>query len=147
MQSLDLTQRPPRSPRVRLGGFALLPRCLDKGRAQLQSKNGEYHFNCPLDQRFINFVRVSADALKEQLSQGKGDEEILKWIEANAKHKPTAWEIEAWSTYQENKGAGDVEFREFMQDMHSKIAPHRKDIETLFDLLDLDDYVSFGGNP
>lgn len=147
MPSLDLTQRPPRSPRVRLGGFALLPRCLDKGRAQLQGKNGEYHFNCPLDQRFINFVRVSADALKEQLAQGKGDGEILEWIEANAKHKPTAWEIEAWSTYQENKGAGDVEFREFMQGMHSEIAPLRKDIETLFELLDLDDYVSFGGKP
>ncbi len=29
----DLTQRPPRSPRVRLGGLVLLPRMLDKGRA------------------------------------------------------------------------------------------------------------------
>ena len=29
----DLTQRPPRSPRVRLGGFVILPRMLDKGRA------------------------------------------------------------------------------------------------------------------
>jgi hypothetical protein len=29
----DLTKRPPRSPRVRLGGLALLPRMLDKGRA------------------------------------------------------------------------------------------------------------------
>ena len=30
----DLTQRPPRSPRVRLGGYAILPRLLDKGRAR-----------------------------------------------------------------------------------------------------------------
>ena len=29
----DLTQHPPRSPRVRLGGFAHLPRLLDKARA------------------------------------------------------------------------------------------------------------------
>ena len=29
----DLTQFPPRSPRVRLGGYAILPRMLDKGRA------------------------------------------------------------------------------------------------------------------
>jgi hypothetical protein len=28
---IDLTQRPPRSMRVRLGGFVLLPRILDKG--------------------------------------------------------------------------------------------------------------------
>ena len=33
--ALDLTQRPPRSPRVRLGGYAILARCLDKGRATL----------------------------------------------------------------------------------------------------------------
>jgi Domain of unknown function (DUF5069) len=29
--ALDLTKRPPRSPRLRLGGYALLPRMLDKG--------------------------------------------------------------------------------------------------------------------
>ena len=29
----DLTQHPPRSPRVRLGGFVHLPRLLDKARA------------------------------------------------------------------------------------------------------------------
>ena len=34
----DLTQRPPRSMRARLGGFVLLPRILDKGRAKLAGK-------------------------------------------------------------------------------------------------------------
>lgn len=38
----DLTQRPPRSPRVRLGGYAMLPRLLDKARASLTGKTGEY---------------------------------------------------------------------------------------------------------
>ena len=37
----DLTQRPPRSTRCRLGGYALLPRMLDKGRATIAGKNGE----------------------------------------------------------------------------------------------------------
>ena len=31
----DLTKFPPRSPRVRLGGYVTLPRMLDKGRATL----------------------------------------------------------------------------------------------------------------
>jgi hypothetical protein len=35
---IDLTQRPPRSMRQRLGGFVLLPRILDKGRAKLAKK-------------------------------------------------------------------------------------------------------------
>jgi hypothetical protein len=34
---------------------------------------------------------------------------------------------------------------EFFHQLHSKAAPKRADIATWFDLLDLDDYVSFGG--
>jgi hypothetical protein len=40
----DLTQRPPRSFHVRLGGLVILPRMLDKGRATLTKKNGEYNY-------------------------------------------------------------------------------------------------------
>jgi Domain of unknown function (DUF5069) len=36
----NLTQRPPRSPRVRLGGYVILPRILDKGRATLAGNAG-----------------------------------------------------------------------------------------------------------
>ncbi len=38
IRGMDLTQRPPRSPRVRLGGFVILPRMLDKGRPLLMGK-------------------------------------------------------------------------------------------------------------
>ena len=38
----DLTQHPPRSVRVRLGGFAHLPRLLDKARAFAAGKQGSY---------------------------------------------------------------------------------------------------------
>ena len=37
----DLTKQPPRSPRVRLGGYVILPRILDKGRALLAGTQGE----------------------------------------------------------------------------------------------------------
>ncbi|MDB6038094.1 MAG: hypothetical protein JWM99_1935, partial [Verrucomicrobiales bacterium] len=61
----DLTQRPPRSPRTRLGGYALLPRMLDKGRATLVNKNGEFHFDCPLDQHILSFLGIDSKALLE----------------------------------------------------------------------------------
>jgi len=54
----DLTKFPPRSPRVRLGGYVILPRMLDKGRATLAGKHGEYHYACPLDQAFLDFVGI-----------------------------------------------------------------------------------------
>src|SRR5437867_1012462 len=97
----DLTQRPPRSPRVRLGGYAILPRMLDKGRATIAGKEGEYDYACPLDQRFLEFVGINADALKKELAAGKGDWEILEWVEKNAKHKRTEPEIAAWSEFAE----------------------------------------------
>lgn len=100
----DLTKRPPRSGRCRLGGYGILPRMLDKGRAVIAGTNGEYHFNCPLDQHILNFLGLDADALREQLATGKGDGEILEWINANAKHKRSAWEIEQWSDYMQRRG-------------------------------------------
>ena len=56
LRAPDLTQRPPRSPRSRLGSYSLLPRMIDKGRATLAGTNGEYHFDCPLDKRILSFV-------------------------------------------------------------------------------------------
>ena len=141
----DLTKHPPRSPRVRLGGYVILSRCLDKGRATVAGKNGEYHFACPLDQHFLQFAGVDPEALKQQLAAGKGDGEILDWIRENGRNKRTDSEIMAWSIYQEQRPPTDPDSREFVQGVHKKIAPKREDIATWFDFLDLDDYASFGG--
>ena len=141
----DLTQRPPRSPRARLGGYALLPRMLDKGRATIAGKAGEYHYACPLDQRILAFLGIDSDALLEQLAKGLGDGEILAWIKANQKNHHTEAGISAWSVLQGERAPSDVESREFFNGIHKEIAPHREDIATWADLLDLEDYVSFGG--
>ena len=143
----DLTQRPPRSPRVRLGGYAILPRMLDKGRATIAGKHGEYHYDCPTDQRFLGFVGIDAKALKKQLAAGKGDGEILEWIQKNARIKRTDSEIAAWSAHCEQRAPSDTESREWFHGEHAKLAPKREDIATWFDLLDLDDHVTFGGKP
>ncbi len=141
----DLTQRPPRSARVRLGGYVILPRMLDKGRATLKGKNGEFHYNCPLDQHFLEFVGTDAEKLKEQLAAGKGDWEMLQWINDNAKFKRTCPEILAWSSYHEQRVPTDVETRNFFNELHKSTASHREDVSNWFDLLDLDDFVSYGG--
>src|SRR5581483_669085 len=85
----DLTKRPPRSPRVKLGGYVILPRLLDKCRATIAGKPGEYHYACPVDQRFLGFVGIDPEALKNEVATGKGDGDILEWINANAKHPRT----------------------------------------------------------
>ncbi len=143
----DLTKRPPRSPRVRLGGYAILPRMLDKGRATVAGRNGEFHYNCPLDQHFVNFAGINPDAMKEQLAAGKSDAEILAWVQATSTAKPSAVQIAAWSAFQDQRGATDLESRQSFNDYHAKLAPHREDVATWFDVLDIDDFVTFGGKP
>jgi hypothetical protein len=71
--------------RGRLGGFAILARMLDKGRATLVKKNGEYNYNSPTDQYLIRFLEFDPETLLQQLAAGKGDGEILQWVSANAK--------------------------------------------------------------
>ncbi len=145
LQAIDLTQRPPRSPRVRLGGYAILPRLLDKGRAVLAGKQGEYKFACPLDMQFLDFVGVDPKALKKELAKGKSDGDILAWINAHAKHARTEPEIVAWSLWQDQRAPATPEMRGFFNECHQKLAPERTDIVNWFDLLDVDDYVSYGG--
>jgi Domain of unknown function (DUF5069) len=139
----DLTKFPPRSPRVRLGGYVILSRLLDKGRATIAGKNGEYHYACPLDQGFLEFVGIDPEPLKQQLN--KSDTEVLEWINQNAKYKRTMPEILAWSAWQEQAAPDNPESREHFNDIQKAAAPKRDDIATWFDVLDVDDYVSFGG--
>lgn len=142
----DLTKRPPRSARARLGGYVLLPRMLDKGRADIAGKIGEYKYACPLDQRFIDFVGIDPAALREQLAAGKGDGEILNWINETAEHKRTPWEIEQWSEHTQRRGPdSDAETLRDFAEMVGALSKTREDIKTWADLLDLDDFVTFGG--
>ncbi|EEF59688.1 DUF5069 domain-containing protein [Pedosphaera parvula] len=142
----DLTQRPPRSMRVRLGGYAILPRMLDKCRATIVGKNGEFHYNCPLDQHVINFLGFDPEALKTEVAKGLGDGEILEWLQANSKHKRAPWEINQWSDYHDRRGPdSDAETLGYFAEAVAKFTKTREDIRTWPDLLDLDDYVTFGG--
>jgi len=145
--SPDLTQCPPRSPRVRLGGYVLLPRILDKGRAALAAKLGEYHYaGKGMDRHFFNFVGLDHEALQAELAKGGGDESLLAWISTHAATPRQPWEIAAWSSYHESRTPdSDAETFSYFTGEAAKLSITREDIRTWFDLLDLDDYCSFGG--
>lgn len=142
----DLRLRPPRSPRVRLGGYVILPRMLDKGRATIAGQNGEYQYACPIDEHFLSYTGIDPDQLKEELVAGKGDAKILEWIQANARHNHPPWEIAQWSSYFEARAPSDCETREYFNELHKKASVLREDVVTWFELLDLDDHVTFGGS-
>ena len=142
----DLTQRPPRSFHVRLGGLVILPRMLDKGRATLARMNGEYKYNSGTDQHLVRFLGFDPKALLKELAKGKGDGEILEWVRSHSKIPRAPWEIEAWCAYMQRRGPdSDAETLELFAEYVGKFSKTREDIRTWADLLDLDDFVSFGG--
>lgn len=141
----NLSEHPPRSPRVRLGGFVHLPRMLDKARAQAAGTLGDYMYPCPLDQRTLAYMGIRAEDFQAAVETGKNDTEMLAWIMENLSPARLPHEIKAWSAWMEQVAPGDAERHAKFADAIRELAPDRADIVTTFDRLELDDYVSFGG--
>ena len=141
----DLTQHPPRSPRVRLGGYAMLPRMLDKARATLNGKQGDYKYGNPMDQHFFRFTGIEQQALLDRVQKGGTDWDILRWVEEESEARRLPHEIRSWSTYLESMPLGDAEDIEWFAEQVSRLNPSRTDLHTIVDYLDADDFVSFGG--
>jgi hypothetical protein len=92
----DLSRDFPRSPREMLVGYVIAGRTLDKCRATIVGTNGEYHFDCPLDNFFFSFAEISGNEFKDFVASGATDDEVAKWIEQKAKPRPRI-EIIKWN--------------------------------------------------
>ena len=68
----------PRSPRQTLAGYVLAARAVDKCRAVLAGWEGEYHSNCPLDQRWLKFAEIDYDEFRSFVAAGATDDEIVE---------------------------------------------------------------------
>ena len=75
----------------------LAARAVDKCRAVLLGWQGEYHSNCPLDQRFFSFTGVNHEAMLAEIKSGKTDVQILEWVNTTAKR--ATHEVIAWSAW------------------------------------------------
>ena len=141
--SPDLTQHPPRSVRVRIGGFAHLGRLLDKARAFTAGKHASYHYNCPLDRQFFSFTGIDHERMLAEIKTGKSDTDMLAWVRENTTRLP--YEIYAWSNWMDQYGPAGAGGHEWIAETIKANAGDRDDIRSFADLLDLDDYVSYGG--
>jgi hypothetical protein len=138
----DLTKEPPRSPRERLGGYVILGRTLDKGRALLAGNIGEYHFDCPLDNMLFGFKGVTGDEVKKLLEAGATDDDVLAWLETHGTPKSRE-EISEWASSGEGaRPYDDPERKEWFAGECAKLGldPART---TLFDWLEADDRASY----
>ena len=134
----DLSHQPPRSPAERLGGYAILARCLDKGRAELAGCSGDYHFGCPLDQMLCDFKGVSAGEIKTLLQNRATDTEVVKWLNAHGITR-TPEEVATWSAAMDDiRPVEDPERREWFTGECRRL-DLEPDSTTLFAYLDEDD--------
>jgi len=94
--ALDLTKQAPRPPQEKIKGIVQLGRAVDKCRATLIGKNGEYHYDCPVDKMLFAFNGTNGDQLKAAVAKGLTDEEIADWF-IKAGTPKTAAEIKKFS--------------------------------------------------
>jgi hypothetical protein len=134
----DLTKEAPRSPRIRVGGYAILGRTIDKCRALVAGNIGEYHFNCPLDNMLFGFKGVKGEDFKAQIEQGAGDQEMIDWLNQRGEKK-TAAEIRRWAEEVESSSLyNHPEKREFFSEQVKKLGL-QPEKTTTFDWLEVDD--------
>jgi len=139
----DLTKEPPRSPRVRIGGYAILGRTLDKCRALIAGNIGEYHFDCPLDNMPFGFKGVKGDDFKAEVEKGAGDAEMAKWLDMHGEKK-TPDEVKRWSDETEKTSPyNDPDRRDWFVEQVTPLGldPAKT---TLFEWLEADDKASYG---
>jgi hypothetical protein len=140
--SKNLTKESPRSPRNRLGDYALMARMIDKGRADLAGNVGEYHYACPLDQMLFEFKGVKADEVKKLLGSGATDDQVVTWFSINGAPK-TSEEIQTWSAGIEGYRPYDnPEKKDWFAGECAKLGL-KPENSTLVDYLETDDSASF----
>jgi hypothetical protein len=137
----DLTKEAPRSPRLRVSGYAILGRTIDKCRALVAGNIGEYHFDCPLDRHLFEFKGVSGEDFRAQIEQGASDEEIVQWLNQSGDEK-TAAQIRRWSEKMEASSLyDDLEKRDFFVEAARKLGLEPENTTT-FEWLEIDDRFS-----
>lgn len=136
----DLSKDAPRSARETLGGYVIAARTLDKCRAVLAGTQGEYHFDCPLDNFFLGFAEIKGDDFKAFVATGATDKEVAEWIKEKAKPRERA-EIVQWNNDLRYKRISELpsELQVFMEDYIPENLPQHRPVYHLFDVYDLEE--------
>jgi hypothetical protein len=125
-----------------MGGYPILLRTIDKGRAALSGTLGQYEYNCGLDQMLFGFKGLDHEEVKKFLATGASDDEVVDWVNSHGTPK-TSTEIEEFSKSVEKFRPYDYpDLRELFKKMYSSLGLDPK-TSTVADYLDTDDRVSF----
>lgn len=137
----------PRSPYDRVGGLVYLPRLLDKIRLRLRGElPPDYHANLGrgFDLRFCEFLEVAYENLVARVEAGDDDAQVLAWCGLNGR-RPTDAQIHMWNEFLRKCGWNDDYTPRLRSRLEGLGMSDRGDVQTMFDLLEVDEGRPPGG--
>lgn len=134
---MDLTPDYPRSPRETLDGMMLLPRAIDKARAQLEDKLGDYvYYGCNLNAQLVKALGVTEDQFLNAVRAARDDEGVVSWIRDDV--APSPERIEEMNAHLLEPPNSKAE-QENLEDTVDEIDPGNERVKTWIDLIDLEE--------
>lgn len=135
---MDLTKTVPRSPKDKLLGLVSLKRAIDKAKAHNAGRLGEYHYDCPHDRPLFKFLGTNGDEFARKVRELDSDRAIADWVQNSFLGGKTPADIERFNA-ERMHWHPEPGHREYFDALRDKVAPGRDDLETWFDLLDLEE--------
>jgi hypothetical protein len=134
---MDLTREYPRGPREQLGGLMLLPRAIDKARAQLEGTLGQYkYYGCRFNRKLFNTLGVTDDEFLDAVRRSPDDESVVEWITEYVRPERDKIEkMHQWVLHNEPDGE---ERRDFCDELE-RIDPGNDYVNTWTELIDLEE--------
>ncbi|MBI2172625.1 MAG: DUF5069 domain-containing protein [Candidatus Aenigmarchaeota archaeon] len=129
---MDLAKNFPRSPYDMLAGVVMLPRTIDKARAFNGGTLGEYHYNCPLDQKVLQFFGVNHEAFAQKLKELQTDEKMAGWLGGTKSRE----EKDKFNNSMRHLEPDTPEKKQWLAE---QIKLHCRQVRTYFDNLDADE--------
>jgi hypothetical protein len=142
LQPLDLTQAPPRSPYVQIGGLYMLARTIDKMRASLPGGNlGSYHIR-GFSRQLLEALGIAEDDLLAVVSLAQSDDDVVAWVHKHS-DRPA---YEAINERLAARKIADYLERPGFVEKYPLVSTLPGDLP-IFRLMELDDAQAFGRTP
>jgi hypothetical protein len=115
----------------------LLPRAIDKARAQLEGKLGEYkYYGCRFNLRLFNTLGVTDEEFLDAVRRSPNDAAVVEWIREYV--RPERDKIEKMRQWVLHNEPTEKEHQEFCDELE-RIDPGNDYVNTWTDLLDLEE--------
>ena len=137
-----MSEFPLRSPAAKVGGIFHFGRMLDKIRLHAQGKlSPEYQANLGkgFDGSCVRFLGIDYGELAEQVRNGGGDEEILRWCLERGGRRRSEREIHVWNEFMRKLGWNDEVTDTLKRRKKEGDLEDRSDIQTMFQFIDADE--------